>query len=67
MFGEKNNNLQKYRVWKGLTQEQLSKAAGVSLNVIRDIEIYDKLPKYTLRAKLCRYFGISHNQLFNDN
>lgn len=59
-----NNNLQKYRVWKQLTQLELSKLLKISVNQIRQIEIDKKYPKYQIRARICKFFNVSQNQMF---
>lgn len=58
------NNLLKYRVWKNLTQEDLAEDLNISVNNLRMIEIYHKYPRYQLRAKLCKYFNVSQDQMF---
>ena len=58
------NNLGKYRVWKNITQEELSKELKISVPSLRDIEVYNKYPKYQIRAKICKYFNVSQDQMF---
>lgn len=58
------NNLQKYRKWRGLTQQELANKAKISMRLICQIENDYKLPKYQIRKKLCNIFGINQNQLF---
>lgn len=60
------NNLQKYRVWKQLTQSKLAKITKISKNIIAKIEQENYYPKYIIRQKLCDYFGISQDQMFID-
>jgi transcriptional regulator with XRE-family HTH domain len=57
------NNLQKYRIWKGFTQEKLAEYLKISANMLRRIE-KGYYPKYTIRSKVLNYFGVSHNQMF---
>ena len=58
------NNLKKYRLWKNLTQVELSKIIKISSNQLRLIEANEVYPKYQVRQRLCEYFGISQNQMF---
>lgn len=58
------NNLNKYRIFKGLTQQDLSKELNISCQLIRKIETENHFPKYNLRSKICKYFNVSHNQMF---
>jgi DNA-binding XRE family transcriptional regulator len=58
------NNLRKYRVWKGITQKQLSIELQISVIHLRNIECNNKYPKYQIRAKLCKYFNINQDQMF---
>jgi len=58
------NNLQKYRVWKNLTQEELSQQLKISVNQLRQIEIDKKYPKYQIRARICKFFNVSQDQMF---
>lgn len=58
------NNLQKYRVWKNLTQEELSRQLKISVNQLRQIEIDNKYPKYQIRARICKFFNVSQDQMF---
>jgi DNA-binding XRE family transcriptional regulator len=58
------NNLRKYRVWKDITQKELSKELKISVNHLRQIEANSKYPKYQVRAKICKYFNVSQSQMF---
>ena len=58
------NQLQKYRVWKNITQEDLSKKLGISVNHLRLIEVNYKYPKYQVRSKICKFFNVSQDQMF---
>lgn len=60
------NNLQKYRVWKNLTQSKLAKITKISKNIIAKMEQENYYPKYIIRQKLCNYFGISQDQMFSE-
>ena len=61
------NNLGKYRVWKNITQENLAIELKMSVSAIRNIEIYNHYPKYQVRAKICKYFNVSQDQMFYYN
>jgi DNA-binding XRE family transcriptional regulator len=58
------NNLSKYRIFLGLTQEQLAKELKISTNSVRNIEVKHHYPKYQIRSKICKYFNVSPNQMF---
>lgn len=58
------NNLSKYRIWKNITQEELSKKLKISTTELRNIEVDYKYPKYQTRAKICKYFNVSQDQMF---
>jgi len=59
-----NNKLKAYRVWKNITQKELSEELNISRDWIRRIENNKAYPKYQIRKKLCDYFGINQDQLF---
>ena len=59
-----NNNLKNYRIWKGITQKKLAIELGISVIHLLKIENHSKYPKYQIRAKLCKYFNISQDQMF---
>lgn len=58
------NNLKKYRQWKFITQQDLANEIKVSLTLIRRIETENHCPKYQIRERLCKYFGIRQEQMF---
>lgn len=60
-----NCNLQKYRSWKIITQQQLADKLGISVSILRSIEIGKKYPNDNLLQKICTYFNISQTQLFD--
>jgi DNA-binding XRE family transcriptional regulator len=62
-----DNNLKKYRVWKNITQSQLSIELDISLSQLRSIECRSKYPKPKLRTMICKYFDINENQMFYYN
>lgn len=59
------NHIRKYRVWKGLTQDELSKKIGVSLSTLRAFERGERLPKYQIRQRLTEFFDVSPIQLWD--
>ena len=59
-----DNKLKHYRVWKNITQKELSEELNISRDWIRRIENNKAYPKYQIRKKLCDYFGINQEQLF---
>jgi putative transcriptional regulator len=58
------NNLLKYRKYYDITQENLSYQLKISVQLIRKIEAKHYYPKYQIRAKICKYFNISLEQMF---
>ncbi len=58
------NNLQKWRTYKNLTQEELKVQLNISVHLIRKIEFKQHYPKYQVREKICKFFGISQEQMF---
>jgi len=58
------NNLLKYRKYYDITQENLSYQLKISIQLIRKIEAKHYYPKYQIRAKICKYFNISLEQMF---
>ena len=59
-----DNNLQKYRVWKNLSQKELAEDVEASISEIRLIEKNLVTPRLMLRLRICEFFGVSHNQMF---
>lgn len=57
------NNLQKYRVWKGIRQTDLAKCLGISNGFYRKIEA-GHYPKYQIRIRICKYFDVNQDQMF---
>lgn len=49
---------------KGITQEQLGKAIGVSKMAISKYESGDAVPNDDNKIKIARYFGVSVEELF---
>jgi DNA-binding XRE family transcriptional regulator len=58
------NNLQKYRLFKNLTQEELKEKTKISINMIRRIEKRSYYPNYIIRSKICEFFEINQDQMF---
>lgn len=61
---EIKNNLSKYRAWKDITQNELAANLRISSHQLRMIELNRKYPKYQTRAKICKFFNVSQNQMF---
>jgi DNA-binding XRE family transcriptional regulator len=64
---EMNNNLKKYRVWKGLTRKELSIILKVSNSLLVIIENDGWLPKCPIRKRICDFFDVSPTQMFPEN
>lgn len=58
------NNLKKYRTWKNLTRKELAKELNISDMTIVLIENHNRYPRYPIRAKICKYFEVSFDQMF---
>ncbi len=58
------NNMQKYRVWKGLLQKDIATDMNISISEIRLIERNEVCPSKKNRIKICDYFGVSFEQMF---
>lgn len=58
------NNVQKYRVWKRLTQKELAENIGVSVSQISLIENKLSNPRESTKHKICEFFGVNHDQIF---
>lgn len=58
------NNVQKYRIWKGIAQKELANEIGYSVSEVRLVEKNKVTPRLMLRLKICEFFGVSHNQMF---
>jgi DNA-binding XRE family transcriptional regulator len=58
------NNVQKYRVWKGIKQTDLAKALNISLSNVRSIEDNTHCPRMQTRLMICEFFGVSYDQMF---
>lgn len=60
----KNERLAKLRENKGLTQQQLGKAVGLSQSMIAYIEAGRKDPGKIYKIRLAKFFGVSVDWLF---
>ena len=60
------NRISKYRKQKGLTQEQLAKALGVSAQAVSKWEQQTNCPDIMLLPELARIFGVTIDELFGD-
>ncbi len=58
------NSLKVERAIKNITQEELSKIAGVSRQAINAIELNKYIPSTVLALKISRYFGKTVNEIF---
>lgn len=58
------NHLQKYRVWKKLTQEELSKKLKISVSELKLIERQKVTPQFLNRWQIIQFFGVSMDQMF---
>jgi putative transcriptional regulator len=62
----KNLRIKSARALKGLTQEDLAKAAGVSRQTINAIEQGNYNPSINLCISICIALGVTLNDLFWD-
>ena len=62
------NDLSMARIFRGLTQEQLSKKANVSIRTISKLEndIEDENIKYVNKSKLANALGFNTKDLFDN-
>lgn len=61
------NKIKELRKKRGITQEQLANAVGVSFQAVSKWENNIALPDITLAPVLANYFGISMDELFDHN
>lgn len=59
-----NMNIRNFRIFKGMTQEDLANRIGKSKNVISNWERGDNSPDIDCIEKICNTFGVTPNQLF---
>lgn len=65
MVDSLTNNLREMRNRKGLTQEQVAKAVGVSRQTIIAIEGGNYVPSVSLALRLAKHFSVTVNELFH--
>ncbi len=58
------NRIKVERAIKGVTQQQLAEATGVSRQTIVAVEKGHFLPSTPLAMKICRYFGKAVEEVF---
>jgi putative transcriptional regulator len=58
------NHIKEYRLRRGLSQEELAKAVGVSRQSINSVERGRYTPSLALALKFARLFGCPAEQLF---
>ena len=59
-----NMNIRNFRIFKGMTQEDLANRIGKSKNVISNWERGDNSPDIDCIEKICNIMGVTPNQLF---
>jgi putative transcriptional regulator len=60
------NLVRELRIEKGLAQGELAEAMGVSRQTINSIENERYTPSLPLALALARYFGVSVEEMFDD-
>jgi putative transcriptional regulator len=60
------NLVRELRIEKGLAQGELAEAMGVSRQTINSIENERYTPSLPLALALARYFGVTVEEMFND-
>jgi putative transcriptional regulator len=60
------NQVRELRIQKGLAQGQLAEAMGVSRQTINSIENERYTPSLPLAMALARYFGVTVEEMFDD-
>lgn len=61
------NHLEELRKQRGIRQEDLAQALGVSRQTVISLEKGKYNPSLSLAFKLARYFGLSIEDIFDDN
>jgi putative transcriptional regulator len=61
------NDVRRLRAERGLTQQQLGEAMGVSRQTINAIETERYTPSLPLAIALARFFSTPVQEMFNDN
>jgi len=64
MAGNIKNNVLVFREKKGVTQEGLAKAVGVTRQSIISIERENCIPSVFLALKISKYFGVRVEEVF---
>ncbi len=60
------NQVRELRIQRGLAQGQLAEAMGVSRQTINSIENERYTPSLPLAMALARYFGVTVEEMFDD-
>ena len=60
------NQVRELRIQKGLAQGQLAEAMGVSRQTVNSIENERYTPSLPLAMALARYFGVTVEEMFDD-
>ena len=61
------NHLEELRKQRGIRQENLAQALGVSRQTVISLEKGKYNPSLSLAFKLARYFGLSIEDIFDDS
>lgn len=61
------SNIHKYRIAKGLTQEDAAEQCGLSANYFRQIELGNKVPRLETFLRIAEVLGVSTDLLFAGN
>ena len=61
------NHLEELRKQRGIRQEDLAQALGVSRQTVISLEKGKYTPSLALAFKLARYFGLSIEDIFDDS
>ena len=61
------NHLEELRKQRGIRQEDLAQALGVSRQTVISLEKEKYNPSLSLAFKLARYFGLSIEDIFDDS
>ncbi|MEI3406244.1 MAG: helix-turn-helix transcriptional regulator [Christensenellales bacterium] len=61
------NHLEELRKQRGIRQEDLAQALGVSRQTVISLEKGKYNPSLSLAFKLARYFGLSIEDIFDDS
>lgn len=60
-------NIHKYRIAKGLTQEDAAEQSGLSPNYFRQIELGNKVPRLETFLRIAEVLEVSTDLLFEGN